>query len=69
METTSLDFNRFFFGVTGAFIGALTAMAMCFWLFELNWDFVGYGAGAGFVVYFFGEQAIDWLTSLFRAIW
>jgi hypothetical protein len=68
--------DRFAYGRAGAGCGALLALAiLSVWgdgFPEAKWWLVGIGIGtaAGFLfAWFLGEQAVDFVKSLFRWIW
>jgi hypothetical protein len=58
--------QRLVHGSCGAFLAALAAMSIMFWVAEINWWVVGLCAVFGFVLaWFVGEEAIEFLASVF----
>ncbi len=50
----------------GAFLAALAATSILFWVGNIHWWFVGVCAAFGFALgWFVGEEAIDFLKSVF----
>jgi hypothetical protein len=57
--------QRLVHGSCGAFLAALSAMAVQFWWTDINWWVVGICALFGFVLaWFVGDEAIEFLTSV-----
>lgn len=53
-------------GSCGAFLAALTAISVMWFVHEINWWFVGIAALFGFLLAgFYGEQALGWLYDVF----
>jgi hypothetical protein len=58
--------QRLVHGSCGAFLAALSAIAVQFWVAEVHWWLVGVCAVFGFLLaWFVGEEAIEFLKSVF----
>jgi len=58
--------QRFVHGSCGAFLAALSGMAVQFWWTDINWWVVGICGAFGFILaWFVGEEAIESLKTVF----